>query len=105
MTTSKSSKRTPREFVADHTIRILLKLGCGDSVKERAESIISLGDKQNLLTKANPKYLASGIVYISCILADDRVSLDSIGGVIEASSSTVSKHYMMISQSLNFGER
>jgi transcription initiation factor TFIIIB Brf1 subunit/transcription initiation factor TFIIB len=68
-------------------------------------SLIDRADKKGLLKSGTPKALAAGVVYIACILQEDRMTLDTIGHVVNLSGSTVSKNYMTIARGLGFQER
>jgi hypothetical protein len=105
MSTSNYTKETLKEKVSLHAFRILKKLNCDKTVREEAMSLIERADSRGLLAKGSPKSLAAGVVYIACILKEDRMTLDAIGQVIGLSGSTVGKNYMVIARGLGFGER
>lgn len=105
MSTSNFTKETPKEKVSRHVIRILRKLDCDKTVREEALSLIERADDRGFLTKGTPRSLAAGVVYIACILREDRMTLDAIGSVVGLSGSTVGKNYMVIARGLGFGER
>jgi transcription initiation factor TFIIIB Brf1 subunit/transcription initiation factor TFIIB len=84
---------------------MIKKLGCETGVKEETNTLIERADKAGLLSQGTPKGLAAGIVYIACILAEDRMTQDTVGGAIGVSSSVVAKNYMTIARSLGFVER
>jgi len=105
MSTSNHNERTPKEMVTDHALRILKKLDCEKKVREEATSLIERASKKGLLAKGNPKALAAGAVYIACILQENRLTLDTIGGVVGLSGSTVSKNYITLARGLGFSER
>jgi len=105
MTDSISNQRTPRDLVIEYANRIISKLDCDNQLRKEVESIIESADNRNLLTSGNPKHLAAGIVYIAGILAEDRMTLATVGSVIGASGSTVGKHFMLIARGLGFSER
>jgi transcription initiation factor TFIIIB Brf1 subunit/transcription initiation factor TFIIB len=105
MKNSNSHTRTPYERVSDFALRIMKKLACDEAVWEEAISLLERADKEGFLTQGMPKGLAAGIVYIACILNEDRMTLDTIGGAIGVSGSTVSKSYMTIAWGLGFSER
>ena len=108
MSASNYTKQTPKEKVSNHAFRILKKLGCDKTVREEAMSLIERADAQGLLAKGTPKGVASGVVYIACILREDRMTLDSdnpfIDGLLNSISSfflsnsvlSVSKSFMII---------
>ena len=105
MSSSNYTERTPKEKVSGHAFRILKKLDCNKSVREETMTLIERADNQGLLAKGIPKGLAAGVVYIACILREDRMILDTIGHVVGLSGSTVGKSYMILAQGLGFGER
>ena len=105
MTISNSNIRTPKDHVSEHAFRILKKLACDKAVRTEVSALIERADNQGLFNKGNPKGMAAGIVYIACILNEDRMPLDTIGGAIGVSGSTVSKSYMTIARGLGFSER
>ena len=105
MTISNSYSRTPKDRVGDFAFRIMKKLACDKAVREEVSALIEQADSKGLLTQGTPKGLAAGIVYIACILNEDRMTLDTIGGAIGVSESTVSKSYMIIARELGFSER
>jgi transcription initiation factor TFIIIB Brf1 subunit/transcription initiation factor TFIIB len=105
MTTSNYTEKTPEEKVSAHALRILKKLDCDRTVREEAISLIERAASRSLLTKGTPKGLAAGVVYIACILREDRMTLDTIGSVVSLSGSTVSKYYMDLARGLGFPER
>jgi transcription initiation factor TFIIIB Brf1 subunit/transcription initiation factor TFIIB len=99
------SEKTQKERVSEQTLRILKKLDCGKSVRDEAMSLIDRADSLGLLKEGTPKGLAAGVVYIACILCEDRMTLDTIGHVVSLSGSTVSKNYMTIARGLGYSER
>lgn len=105
MSASNYTKQTPKEKVSNHAFRILKKLGCDKTVREEAMSLIERADAQGLLAKGTPKGVASGVVYIACILREDRMTLDTIGNVVGLSGSTVGKNYMVLARGLGFADR
>ncbi len=105
MSTSNNNEKVLKEMVFDHALQILKKLDCATNVREEATSLIERANKKGLLANGNPKALAAGAVYIACILQKDRMTLDTIGGVVGISGSTVSKNYMTLARGLGFSER
>jgi transcription initiation factor TFIIIB Brf1 subunit/transcription initiation factor TFIIB len=105
MSNSNFNERTRKVDVSGHASRILRKLDCDKTVQEETISIIDRAEQQGLLTSGSPKGLAAGAVYIACILREDRMTLDTIGGVVGLSGSTVGKNYMMLARGLGFSER
>ena len=105
MSPSKDREITAKELVSDQALRILKKLDCDKYVRGEALALIDRADKKGLLKEGNPKGLAAGIVYIACILKEDRMTLDAIGSVVRLSGSTVGKNYMNLAQGLGFSER
>ena len=105
MSTSNYSEKTPKEKVSVHAYRILKKLDCEKTVRDEAMSLIERADTKSLLAKGTPKGLAAGIVYIACVLREDRMTLDAIGSVVSLSGSTVGKYYMELAKGLGFQER
>ncbi|MHA2424672.1 MAG: hypothetical protein ACXAEF_07775 [Candidatus Thorarchaeota archaeon] len=105
MSISNYTERTPKEKASDHALRILKKLDCNKNTREEALSLIERADNQGLLVKGIPKGLAAGIVYIACILTEDRMTQETVGGAIGVSASIVAKNYMTLARSLGFAER
>ncbi len=105
MTNSISEPKTPRECVIENAIHFLSRLDCTDVVQKETLAIINRADDAGLLSKGNPKSLATGIIYIAAILSHDRMTLDAIGYAAGVSSGTVGKYYMMIARGLGFSER
>ncbi|MGY5852795.1 MAG: hypothetical protein RTU92_04440 [Candidatus Thorarchaeota archaeon] len=91
--------------MTEHTVRLIAKLECTVAVQQESMDLITRADRQGLLAKGNPKGIAAGIVYIACILSEDRMTLDLIGYAAGVSSSTVGKYYMTIARGLGYGER
>ena len=105
MSTSNSSEDSPKEKVTIHALRILNKLDCIRPVREEAMKLIERADAQGLFTHGTPKGVAAGVVYIACILREDRMTLETIGSVVGLSGSAVSTNYMTLARSLGFGEQ
>jgi transcription initiation factor TFIIIB Brf1 subunit/transcription initiation factor TFIIB len=105
MSSSNYTERTQKEKVSGHAYKILKKLDCDKAVREETMTLIERADDQGLLAKGTPKGLAAGVVYIACILREDRMTLDTIGHVVGLSGSTVRKNYMILAKGLGFGER
>ena len=105
MKSSNYSSRTPRDEVTAHALRILRKLACSKIVQDEAMFLIERADVTGLLASGSPKGLAAGMVYIACILRENRITLDAIGGVCGLSGSSVGKYYMQIARGLGFSER
>ncbi len=105
MSSSNFTEKTLKEKVSNHAFRILKKLDCDKSVREETMNLIERADNQDLLTKGTPRAIAAGIVYIACILREDRMTLDTIGHVVNVSGSTVGKSYMILARGLGFSER
>jgi transcription initiation factor TFIIIB Brf1 subunit/transcription initiation factor TFIIB len=105
MSNSNCEPETLKEKVWNHTFRILKKLDCDKTVHQEAKDLIERADDRGLLAKGTPKSLAAGVVYIACILREDRMTLDAIGNVVGLSGSTVGKNYIVIARGLGFSER
>ena len=105
MSTSNFTEDSPREEVSNHALRILKKLDCERYVREEAIRLIERADKQGLLTHGTTKGLAAGVVYIACILREDRMTLETIGNVVGLSGSSVSQNYMILARGLGYGTR
>ena len=105
MSNSVSNTNTPREIVSGYALRILSKLDCKSILQDAVEELIERADSKGLLTTGNPKHLAGGIVYIAGILEEERMTLDTIGGVIGASGNTVGRYYLAIARGLGYSER
>ena len=105
MTTSNNEKTAQKERVILQASRILRKLDCAQNVHDETMSLIERADKKGLLKAGTPKGLAAGVVYIACILQEDRMTLDTIGNVVSLSGSAVSKNYMIIARGLGYLER
>ena len=105
MSTSDYTEDSPKEKISIHALKILKKLDCDRSVRDESMSLIERADSKGLLSQGTPKGLAAGIVYIACILREDRMTLDTIGSVVGLSGSAVSKNYMNLARALGFGER
>jgi transcription initiation factor TFIIIB Brf1 subunit/transcription initiation factor TFIIB len=105
MPTSNYTEKRPKDRVTAHALRILKTLDCDRTVRDEAMSLIERADAQGLLKKGAPKGLAAGVVYIACILREDRMTLQTIGSVVGLSGTSVSKYYMEIARGLGFPER
>ncbi len=105
MSSSNYTEKTRKEDIIEYVLRILHKLSCSEIVREETMSLIERADTQGLLTTGTPKGLAAGSVYIACILCEDRKTLDTIGGVVGLSGSSVSTNYMVLARGLGFSER
>lgn len=105
MSTSNFTEKTLKEKVSRHAFRILKTLGCDKTVRKEAMNLIERADNRCLFAKGTPRGLAAGIVYIACILREDRMTLDTIGNVVGLSGSTVGKNYMVLARGLGFPER